>query len=498
MTQSKQQSNLVAIIMMIFLFAMISFVTGLANPMGVIVKDQFGASNMMSQLGNFANFIAYAFMGIPAGLLLQRSGYKKTALAAIATGFVGVGVQFLSGSMGSFAVYLIGAFIAGFSMCMLNTVVNPMLNTLGGGGKKGNQLIQIGGTFNSLSATIVPVLVGYFIGNSIRPTIKDANPALLIALGIFALAFIVLFFVKIPELHVATQKREKNKHSALSFRHFILGAVAIFIYVGVEVGIANISNIFMTTKTSEQLADYEKEYFKQQSDFDYLTALKQDAETAYAAAEQARVDNSKEVKEKINIAKECQAKIISQDDYERSKNTKVAGLGIDPTVAGSVVGTYWFLMLIGRFLGAAIGGFVSSRRMLTFANLLALVFVVLAIFLPLTTSVSMPVFQSDISFGLVEIPISIMFLVLCGLCTSVMWGGIFNLAVEGLGKYTAMASGIFMIMVCGGGILPFLQGAIADSVNFMDSFWVIFVGCAYMLFYALIGSKNVNKNIPIE
>ena len=133
--------------MMIALFFMIAFVTGLQNPFGVIVKSQFNASNFMSQLGNFANFIAYACMGIPAGLILERKGYKFTSLVAVGIGFLGVTITYLSGFMGNatYAVYLCGALISGFSMCILNTVCNPMLNTLAGGGKKGNQLIQIGG-----------------------------------------------------------------------------------------------------------------------------------------------------------------------------------------------------------------------------------------------------------------------------------------------------------------------------------------------------------------
>ena len=90
-----------------------------------------------------------------------------------------------------------------------------------------------------------------------------------------------------------------------------------------------------------------------------------------------------------------------------------------------------------------------------------------------------------------------MYLVLVGLCTSVMWGGIFNLAVEGLGRFTAAASGIFMTMVVGGGILPLIQNAIAD-VNYMASYWVPLIGLAYLLFYALIGSRNVNTDIPVE
>ena len=194
------------IIMMFALFAMISFVTGFANPLGVIVKNQFSVANWMSQLGNAANFIAYAFMGIPAGLMLNRIGYKKTALAAIAVGFIGVGIQYLSGVAGSFAVYLVGAFVSGFSMCMLNTVVNPMLNTLGGGGKRGNQLIQFGGSLNSISATIVPILVGYLMGDVARATISDASPALFIAMGIFAVAFVVLSMVSIPEPYAIEEK----------------------------------------------------------------------------------------------------------------------------------------------------------------------------------------------------------------------------------------------------------------------------------------------------
>ena len=326
--ETQKKNYVLPIAMMFALFAMISFVTGLQNPMGIIVKNQFGASNFMSQLGNAANFIAYAFMGLPAGLMLQRIGYKKTALAAVAVGFIGVGISYLSGLMSSFSVYLIGAFVSGFSMCMLNTVVNPMLNTLGGGGNRGNQLVQFGGSLNSLAATIVPVLVGYLMGNAAQATISNAAPALFIAMGIFALAFVVMLVMEIPEPFALTNEKsaEKNEHSALSFRHFVLGTVAIFVYVGVEVGIPNFANLFMTTD-----------------------------------------------------------------------------LGIDTTVAGSVVGTYWFLMLIGRFAGGLLGAKVSPKAMLSTVASAACLLVVCAMLCPVSAVVSMPVFQSDISFGMAQV-----------------------------------------------------------------------------------------------
>lgn len=436
MTQEKKNGKIIAIITMIFLFGMISFVTNLAAPMGIVLKNQFDVSNALGMLGNFGNFIAYAVMGIPSGILLQRVGYKKTALIAVAIGFIGVGIQFLSGHSSpemAFAVYLIGAFVAGFSMCLLNTVVNPMLNKLGGEGNKGNQLIQVGGSFNSVMATITPMFVGILIAGSIeKATISQIFPVMYTAMAVFAFAFFVLLFVRIPEPNAAatTEPISTLMKGALKFRHFVLGAIAIFVYVGIEVGVPGTLNLFLT------------------------------------------------------------------DPVEKG------GAGIASTISGFVVGTYWFLMLIGRLAGASLGAKVSSKAMLTFTSALGLILVFLAIFSSIGTLVNLPVLQQSatggLSFGFAEVPINAMYLVLVGLCTSIMWGGIFNLAVEGLGKYLAAASGLFMVLVCGGGILPVIQGWVADVAGFMASYWVIIAALAYLLYYGLVGCKNVNKDIPVE
>lgn len=503
-SSQKSKNYALPIAMMIALFAMISFVTGLQNPMGIIVKNQFGASNFMSQLGNAANFIAYAFMGLPAGMLLQKIGYKKTALFAIAIGFIGVGIQFLSGQAESFAIFLIGAFVSGFSMCMLNTVVNPMLNTLGGGGKKGNQLIQFGGSVNSLAATIIPVLVGYLIGNEMRAQISDANPALFIAMGIFAVVFVVLLLMNIPEPHMSSSDKLQgsmlsNIKGALSYKHFLLGTIAIFVYVGIEVGIPNFVNLYMTSFTTEQFQNYEAEYKKQQDSPTYLAELTKNVEVAEYNYNEAIKKNApqQEINKLAGSLDAAKDKIYTKEKYEQHQANKFPGLGIDTATAGSVVGTYWFLMLIGRlFIGTFLGAKVSSKTMLTCFSLLGVVLVLLAIFIePGTTTVKMPVFQKTLSFGMANVPINILLLILCGLCTSVMWGGIFNLAVEGLGKYTAIASGIFMVMVCGGGILPLIQGSIADNYGYLSSYWIVVCGLIYLLFYALVGSKLSNKEL---
>ena len=412
---------------MIALFAMIAFVTNLCSPMAIIVKNDFGASNTLAQIGNYGNFIAYLVMGIPAGMMIAKIGYKKTALIGLVLGIIGILIQWLSGHVGrevAFLVYLIGAFISGLTMCILNCVVNPMLNLLGGGGNKGNQLIQTGGVFNSAAAVAVYIIMGALIGDAAKAHIADATPALMIALGIFVVAFIVIFFSKIEEPEQAPVDLSLIK-GAMKYRHFVLGALAIFLYMCIEVG----------TPT----------YILQ-----YLTS---------------------------------------------SPEAATPGLGMDAGIVGQIVAVYWFLMLVGRFVGSAIGGKISSRAMITVVSSISLILVLFGMFAPTTNTVNVPgVDWGTLTMISAEVPVGIFAFILVGLCSSVMWGGIFNMAVEGLGKYTAIASGIFMTMVFGCAVMVALQGKVADLTgDFLTSYWLVVASAAYILFFAQIGSRVSKK-----
>ncbi len=404
--------------MMIALFAMIAFVTNLCSPMAVIVQNQFGATELESQIGNYANFIAYLVMGIPSGMLIVKFGYKKTALIALGVGIVGMLLELLSGSMGSYLIYLLGAFVSGFCMCMLNTVVNPMLNVLGGGGNTGNQLIQIGGAFNSAAAVAVYIILGALIGEVTKETgIADAAPAMYIALAIFVLAAVVLFFTKIEEPKQEPVKMELVK-GALSYRHFALGALAIFLYMSVEVG------------TPTYMIKY-----------------------------------------------------------------LIGEVGISAGVASLIAAVYWFAMFIGRTVGGSIGGKVSSRAMVSTVAVAAIALLAFGILSPASWTVNVPgVDWANLSMIWVEVPIGVAAFICVGLCTSVMWGGIFNMAVEGLGKYTAAASGIFMTMVFGCAVMVAVQAFVIDVTGSILGSYIIPLICAgYILFYALIGSKPAKK-----
>ena len=415
MEQKKKNGAFIAIAAMVFLFAMISFVTNMAAPFGTIWKLKYEWAGMV---GNLMNFAAYLFMGIPAGMMITKIGYKKTALVALALGFIGVAVQYGSSTMnadaiGAYVVYLLGAFICGFCVCILNTVVNPMLNLMGGGGNKGNQLIQIGGSLNSLAATLTPMLAGAMIGEITKNTsMGDVSMLLIIAMAIFAASFVIIYLTKIEEPETEKSNVVEGIKGALKYKHLVLGIIAIFFYVGIEVGIPG------------QLLFY------------------------------------------------------------LSKPVADGGVLGSAAIAGVIAGFYWLLMLVGRLTSAFISGAVSSRAQLTTVSAVALILLIVAIFMPEA---------SKVTLAGAEVPLKVALIVACGLCTSVMWGVVFNLATEGLGKYTAAASGLFMTMVVGGGVMPFIQNITADQIGDINSYWIVVAMLAYMLFYALIGSKPAKK-----
>ena len=419
MSQKQAKSlTIITIVAMMFLYAMISFVTNLAAPVGKIWGASFtdpAQAERMGMLGNLFNFLAYLIMGIPAGNILSKYGYKKTALAAIVVGAAGMAVQWLSGPLNSFYVYLFGALLGGFCVCMLNTVVNPMLNLLGGGGNRGNQLNMIGGTLNSLTGSLTPMLVGALIGESLAgKTIMDVSMLLLMAIGVFAVVYGVILLTPFAEPEGAGQQVTYER-SPWAFRHLTLGVIAIFFYVGVEVGIP------------ATLISYLKP-------------------TAGFAA------------------------------------------------AGFIAGLYWLLMLVGRTIGSFVGGKVSSKAMVTCVASVAIALMVAAMLLGDKVTVLLP---TSWAFEMAQLPIAALLIMLCGLCTSVMWTSIFNMATEGLGKYTAKASGIFMMMVVGGGVVPYIQSIVAAH-NCLISYIVPVLGVAFILYYALWGSKNVNKDIKVD
>lgn len=420
---SAKRLNWIAIVTMWAMLCMISFVTNIAAPVGNIWTTRIEWAGMA---GNLMNFVAYLIMGIPAGGLLVRYGYKRCIQIALGIGALGMYIQYISGNESlsattfnssygdlplSFFIYLLGALTCGFSVCILNTSVTPMINLLGGGGNKGYQLIQAGGTINSLVGTLAPLATGMLIGTLTKgSSISDVAPLCLLAMSIFLLALLIICYIRLEEPQGDLSK-ETFKHSAMYFRHFRLGAFAIFCYVGTEVGIPSEMNAWI------------------------------------------------------------------------SHLTDAHGNTIEGTAAigGTLASTYWFMMMIGRGICTLISKSVRPRTQMNVACIAAILLLTIA------------QFTGSVPFNVqgIEIPLSCLFLILCGLCTAVMWAAIFNLATDGLGKYTAKASGWFMTMVVGGGVLPFIQeNVLRPHIGYLASYILIICMLIYILYYSIWGSKK--------
>ena len=388
---------------------MVGFVTMFTGPLAAVVKAQFGASNALSQFGSSANFLAYLFMGVPCGMILKRRGYRFSSLAAVSVGIVGVALQVLAGFVASFGVYVVGAFVAGLSMCMLNTVANPMMNTLGGGGKGGNRLVQYGCTFNSVGGMSSPLILGFLIGNEVaKANVLDALPVQAAALAFFVFGLVVIMKADIPEPHLEPDAPSPwgDIFAAFKFRHFALGALAMFLFEPVECGICNMVNLYLTAEGTP----------------------------AYVGA----------------------------------------------VVGGAMVSAYCALMMVGRFGAGMFGNRISPRAMISSAAVFCIALLVAA--------VNVPFVKVAVPFTSTAVPLSAVLMTLCGLGISVMFGGIFNLATEGLGRLVPVASGITMSLVSGGALLAVI-GVVTDRFGILSSCWVFAGFLAYILFFAVAGSR---------
>ena len=404
------QKERLTIAVMFGLVFMVGFVTMFTGPLAAVMKAQFGASNALSQFGSAANFFAYLFMGVPCGVILKRKGYKFTALAAVSVGVFGVSLQILAGFAASFAIYILGAFVSGLSMCMLGVVANPMMNTLGGGGKGGNRLVQFGWTCNSVGGMASPLILGFLIGNEVaKANVLNALPVQLAALVIFVLGAIVILRARIPEPHLEPNAPSpwENIFACFRFRHFALGALAMFLFEPVECGICNMVYLYLTKEGS----------------------------AAYAGA----------------------------------------------VVGGAMISVYCALMMFARFGAGLLGKRVSPRTMIAAASVFCIALLIAA--------ANVPFVMVAIPQTAVSVPLSAILMTACGLGISVMFGGIFNLATEGLGQLVPVATGITMSLVSGGALLAAV-GYVTDRFGILSSCYIFTAVLAYILFYSLIGSKS--------
>ncbi len=417
MKQNSKQINYVApFITMVFLFFIVGFLTSTNGQFQAPLKGAF-----LSKVGDLKNtfvtlitlswFLAYPCTGKVGSNWVTKYGYKGTLIRGLIVMIAGLGILSLSSWFTvnfpesnvyistaivpfGFFIFLVGSFVLGSSATILQVVINPYLTACTVKGTQSIQRLSIGGASNSIGTTIAPFFVTsiVFSGLSMEQVqVKQIMLPFLALAAVLLLIIIILSRISLPDIEgTKAEAGEKLPRSVWSFRHFKLGVIAIFFYVGVEVCIGN------------------------------------------------------------NLV------LYALDKYKS-----------DISIPALMATLYWGGMLVGRLVASSLSK-VPPRTQLTVTTLMASLLVCLSI----VTS-------------------NPWLLVAVGLFHSIMWGAIFTLAVAQLGKYTSIASGVFMIGVAGGAVLPFVQGSLADAFQgeWRFTWFLVLIGELYMLFYARSGSR---------
>ncbi|MDO4695349.1 MFS transporter [Porphyromonas sp.] len=463
--KNQPQSYFVPFVIMVVLMSLIGLITSLNQQFQVPMQAAYlllGGSytNTLTTLLTFSFFAAYLVMGPLTSRYVERNGYKRSLIFGLIILIVSFGLYQLSAYIfdtfdlpnfeayineakaildlktdslqamtakaaetGNFEVvltktgeysslkylpgvvipyaywiFLLAAFVAGTALTYLQVVVNPYLVACDVKGTSGVQRQSIAGAGNSLMNTLAPFFVAYIIFSGKSGLDININTLYIPILCLMILVFLIILFLKgttLPSI-ASTEKKvgEVLPDSIFSFRHLVLGVVAIFTYVGVEVCIGANLNLFA-------------------------------------------MDN-----------------------------------GILFAQAANMTMLYWSGLLIGRLFGSLFSK-ISGQTQLTGASAGAAILVFIAIY------TNNP-----------------WFLVGVGLFHSIMWPAIFSLAIEGLGRYTSKGTGLLMMGVVGGAILPLLQGGLADYFGNWEYTWLIVaIGEIYLLYYALFSSRVYKRDV---
>lgn len=380
MNKNKEKNNfLFPMVIMSILFFMVGFITTMNNSLiDFLSSSKWMLSFSEKQLVNTAFFGAYLF-SIPLSYLLNKLGYKASAVLSLFVVGVGFILTYPAVTMG-YVPFLISMFLVASGIALLQIVLNPYVLALGSPNEAASRLNLVG-FFNSAATVAAPIFVTMLISAETisetapvesHPDATNVQMPFLIIAGIAFILCLLLYFLHLPEIKEEPADKAHSSSSPYKYPHLIFGAIAIFVYMGVEIGIPS----FLP---------------------DRMRALGIDS---------------------VNLL-----------GYE------LKGTG--------VLSIYWGGLMVGRLFGSILLRKIKVRTAMVFCSGMAMLFLIVSL--------------------LINNEASIILMLLCGFCNSIMWGSIFNLASEDLGEHTKRASGIICTFAIGGAILPPLMGALQQS-----------------------------------
>jgi FHS family L-fucose permease-like MFS transporter len=440
------KSNNMVVGMSVFgaIFFIFGFATTFIITLTAPIKEIFGLSETAAQLVTSAFFITYPIMSIPAGKLIDRIGYKITVIIGLFFMALGSFIFIPAAKMPSFPIFLIGTFVLATGVVLLQVAANPYVTALGPDSSASSRL-NLTQALNSVATMVAPWLISVAIFKGLsfpqdNMVAAERVPMPFIVMGVFViLVAIALFSIKLP---VIKSEDTSAKKSVWKYPHVVLGAFAIFVYVGAEVGNAGLIVNYLRTSagiSSEMASTYAAIY--------------------WGGAMIGRFFGS----------------FMFTDQKMSKKLTFLIPVLILAFVSGSFV-TDWNWTIGATFAGAALVNFVIMLVGRGKAARTLAIFALAAALLDITTT-----FTGG--------SIALWTIISIGLFNSIMFPNIFSLAVRDLDKAElSSASGLINALIIGGAIIPPLMGSIADNAGYTWAFIVPAVCYLYIFFYAVKGN----------
>lgn len=426
------------------IFFIFGFATTFIITLSAKVKDIFELTEFQAQLLNFAFFITYAFISIPIGLYIKKIGYKSAVVIGLFMMAMGAFLFFPSASIPSFPLFLISTFILAAGVVFLQTAANPYVTALGPEDTASSRL-NLTQALNSIATMLAPWIIGVFIFTGASDMLTSVERAetvqmpFVIMASIILLVALLIMAIRLPEIQKSTTERK----SVWKYPHVLLGALAIFFYVGAEVGNGSlminyfVNNLgFIESEASQYVAIY------------------------WGGAMVGRFFGSF---------------MFSGISFGK-KLTYALPVLILALISGSfVTGWNWNIGLI--FLGVAVANFIIMQIGTGKAARTLAVFALVAALLDIVTTISTG-------------QVALWTIVSIGLFNSIMFPNIFTLAVKDLDSgELSTASGVINTMIFGGAIIPPVMGIVADSAGYTWAFIVPAVCYLYIFFFAVKGSQ---------
>ncbi len=456
MTSKNTQTQWGHFIPLVIVFFFWGFVAASNDILIPVFKKAFDLTQGQSQFVSIAFYISYTvgsliYMGVSLLLkqdLVNKIGYKNGLALGLVISALGTLLFYPAANIGSYPLMLAGLFIVGLGFSLQQTVANPLAIALGPI-KTGSQRLTLAGGINNFGTTIGPLIVSFAIfGSSVSGNTELSVESIRIPYLILGLSFLIvavlLKFSSMPE-HPATIEEVSDdttfsKKSALNYPQLLLGMLAIFLYVGVEVSTASNLPSYMESKLGFEIG----------------------AIAPYISLYWAS----------LMIGRWTGAVEAFTDDISFQKILRFVApylafavfLVVNAIANHDLTPFYIYGLIILVLIAADMASKGNPARMLLIFSSLGIV--ALLIGMATTGIVSVYAFTS------------------VGLFCSTLWPCIFTLAVSGLGKHTSQGSSFLIMMICGGGIISWLQGFVSENIGIQNSYIVGVLCFSYLVFYA--------------